>query len=419
MQNKDRDEQMRRNGREFRREPDTTGRFDAPETYERIGGHDDQRMNWTEREAPSRGSHGARGGDRMRFDDGRSYRGAESWGYGGERGEDGYQRSMRGDIDRDRGGMRNQPMRNDNGWSPYNEAGGSAGGYYGRGEFRQNIGPRHGGGYDQGEFHGGGYQSGGYQGGGYQGGGYDQGQFQGRSHSGGIGPRYGRVGPHEQQGFYAGQNRSGQYGGGNIEDDGYGRRNPIGGGDVYGGAGYGSNAMGGGINQQCMNPGRYDRSAAFNQGRGSFDPFGGQPDIGDDYGGQSFRGVGPKNYNRSPDSIRNDLCERLTDHPGLNPSRIEVDVEEDGVVHLKGQVDSRRTKRMIEAEADHIRGVVDVRNELEIEEGFYRTSDVSAGSERQSAASSNGSSEKSNGSKSSNKSASKDSNKNANDKKKS
>ncbi|HEY1342642.1 MAG TPA: BON domain-containing protein, partial [Bryobacteraceae bacterium] len=51
-------------------------------------------------------------------------------------------------------------------------------------------------------------------------------------------------------------------------------------------------------------------------------------------------GRGPKNYRRNDERIREDVCVRLTDHPEIDASEIEVRVD-DGEVTLSETVDSR------------------------------------------------------------------------------
>ncbi|RZA08905.1 MAG: BON domain-containing protein [Proteobacteria bacterium] len=80
---------------------------------------------------------------------------------------------------------------------------------------------------------------------------------------------------------------------------------------------------------------------------------------------KSFFGKGPKGYKRSDERIHEDVCEVLARHPGIDASEIEVKVE-DGHVFLRGEVDSRFTKRRAEDVIDHISGVHDVRNELTV-----------------------------------------------------
>jgi hypothetical protein len=79
-----------------------------------------------------------------------------------------------------------------------------------------------------------------------------------------------------------------------------------------------------------------------------------------------FTGRGPKNYTRSDDRIREDINERLTDHPEIDASEIEVQVK-DGEVTLTGTVDDRHTKRLAEDVADSVSGVKQVHNQIRLE----------------------------------------------------
>jgi hypothetical protein len=80
----------------------------------------------------------------------------------------------------------------------------------------------------------------------------------------------------------------------------------------------------------------------------------------------SFRGQGPRGYERSSERIYEDVCERLTDDDQIDASDIEVDAE-NGIVTLRGTVADRRQKRRAEDIAEQASGVRDVRNQLEIE----------------------------------------------------
>lgn len=80
---------------------------------------------------------------------------------------------------------------------------------------------------------------------------------------------------------------------------------------------------------------------------------------------RSLRGRGPKNYRRSDARIHEEVNERLTDHPGIDATNVEVTVE-NGEVTLNGFVDSRYAKRLAENIADRCSGVVDVHNRLKI-----------------------------------------------------
>jgi osmotically-inducible protein OsmY len=79
----------------------------------------------------------------------------------------------------------------------------------------------------------------------------------------------------------------------------------------------------------------------------------------------SYRGRGPKNYQRSDDRIREDVCERLAMDHDVDASDIEVSVAE-GVVTLNGSVNERYAKRLSEDICESVRGVKDVQNNLRI-----------------------------------------------------
>lgn len=81
--------------------------------------------------------------------------------------------------------------------------------------------------------------------------------------------------------------------------------------------------------------------------------------------GGSHRGVGPRGYQRSDERIREDVQERFTDDPYLDPSDLEVEVR-NGVVTLVGTVSDRQQKRRAEDLADAVSGVRDVENQLTI-----------------------------------------------------
>jgi len=79
----------------------------------------------------------------------------------------------------------------------------------------------------------------------------------------------------------------------------------------------------------------------------------------------SFRGVGPKNYERSDDRIREDVCERLAHDHYVDASDIEVTVSA-GIVTLAGTIDHRGSKRRAEDIAESVGGVRDVQNNLRL-----------------------------------------------------
>lgn len=93
--------------------------------------------------------------------------------------------------------------------------------------------------------------------------------------------------------------------------------------------------------------GSYDREQGRQEGRGR------------------FAGRGPRNYQRSDERVREDVVERLTDHPDLDPTDIDVEVEHCEVT-LRGEVDERYAKHLAEDLAGQVWGVRDVHNQLRI-----------------------------------------------------
>ncbi len=76
-----------------------------------------------------------------------------------------------------------------------------------------------------------------------------------------------------------------------------------------------------------------------------------------------YAGIGPRAFRRSPERLRELICERLTDDPDVDASDIEVHVQGDEVT-LTGQVDTRSQKRAAEACTEAVAGVRDVHNRL-------------------------------------------------------
>lgn len=81
-----------------------------------------------------------------------------------------------------------------------------------------------------------------------------------------------------------------------------------------------------------------------------------------------YTGRGPSNYQRSDQSIKDEVCERLTRHGHIDARKINIDVN-GGVVTLRGSVDDRRMKRMAEDAIDSVPGVEDINDELTIQRG--------------------------------------------------
>jgi hypothetical protein len=78
-----------------------------------------------------------------------------------------------------------------------------------------------------------------------------------------------------------------------------------------------------------------------------------------------FRRVGPKNYQRSDERIREDICERLWHEHHLQVDDVSVEVEK-GDVRLEGTVPHRHMKHRIEDIAAGCAGVNDVENRIKV-----------------------------------------------------
>jgi len=77
------------------------------------------------------------------------------------------------------------------------------------------------------------------------------------------------------------------------------------------------------------------------------------------------RGKGPKNYKRSDERIRENVCDLFCDDPYLDATDIDVEVK-NGEVMLTGNVSERFEKRMAEHIAENIPGVVHVENRIRV-----------------------------------------------------
>ena len=77
------------------------------------------------------------------------------------------------------------------------------------------------------------------------------------------------------------------------------------------------------------------------------------------------KGKGPKAYQRSDEHIHDEVCQRLTEHPLIDASFINVHVE-NAEVTLTGEVLDRRMKHMAEDVVDEVDGVRDLHNKLRV-----------------------------------------------------
>lgn len=99
----------------------------------------------------------------------------------------------------------------------------------------------------------------------------------------------------------------------------------------------------------------------------------GGTDLGFGYGEHEGReprgphyGKGPKNYRRSDERIREDVCETIASQGFIDATDVEVKVDE-GIVTLTGTVAQRRHKRALEQMTERVRGVDEVHNELRLQ----------------------------------------------------
>ncbi len=81
---------------------------------------------------------------------------------------------------------------------------------------------------------------------------------------------------------------------------------------------------------------------------------------------QSYRGRGPRDYQRADDRIYADVCEALTEDADVDATHIDVAVN-GGEVKLTGYVRSRSEKRRTDDVAAHVAGVRDVHNQLRVQ----------------------------------------------------
>jgi hypothetical protein len=79
----------------------------------------------------------------------------------------------------------------------------------------------------------------------------------------------------------------------------------------------------------------------------------------------THRGLGPQGYTRSDERIKEDICERLSEHHYIDASQVRVEVNQ-GVVILEGSVDDRWQKYQTEDLVDATSGVKDIQNRLTV-----------------------------------------------------
>lgn len=82
--------------------------------------------------------------------------------------------------------------------------------------------------------------------------------------------------------------------------------------------------------------------------------------------GEGFEGVGPRNYARSDDRIREDVCDEISDDGEIDARDVDIEVK-DREVTLTGTVPERYMKHRAEDIADSCRGVTDVHNRIRVQ----------------------------------------------------
>jgi len=157
--------------------------------------------------------------------------------------------------------------------------------------------------------------------------------------------RYGNApGWQEDRGPYGGQ-REGARGPGQ-----YGQRSNYGRSEESQGFGPGMSGSPWPLGENSVQSNHYPSSANDRQGSGR----------------QSYRGVGPKGYERSDDRLKELICEHLTEHHDIDASEVSVEVNK-GEVTLSGQVCDRNTRHQIENLVDACGGVKEIHNNLRVQ----------------------------------------------------
>ena len=82
-------------------------------------------------------------------------------------------------------------------------------------------------------------------------------------------------------------------------------------------------------------------------------------------GPSSYRGVGPKNFRRSDDRVREEICERLSEADDVDATDVDVRVT-NGVVLLTGRVDSAGALGVADHIAHSCGGVRQVENRINV-----------------------------------------------------
>jgi osmotically-inducible protein OsmY len=172
----------------------------------------------------------------------------------------------------------------------------------------------------------------------------------GERSGGGEGGRSFGMGAVSASGYGAGSYAGGNFGGGSF------------GGGSYGGSNYGGSSFGTGEGSG-YGAGTISRRSEREEGQRSWQGSGSS--LQRNWDGP-YAGKGPKGFRRSDERLHEETCDQLERNGQLDASEIEVTCK-DGIVTLRGTVDSRRAKRLAEETAEQVYGVQDVMNELKIQ----------------------------------------------------
>jgi hypothetical protein len=82
------------------------------------------------------------------------------------------------------------------------------------------------------------------------------------------------------------------------------------------------------------------------------------------------RGRPPRNYRRSDERIRDEVCELIARQTDVDASDVDIEVVA-GVVTLTGAVEDRAAKRELEDVAERVFGVSDIHNTLKVRKSFF------------------------------------------------
>jgi len=284
---------------------------------------------------------------------------------------------------------------------PYGQAGygneyqqGNRGSQFGSRQQQMGSGQQQSG-YDAGRSFGGAYSSdyGSPYGSGYEQSNYDNRRLSGEGQYGQSGwgqqggdnqwNRYGQTGQQredwgqQQSGWGSGYNpdlqrrNTGSFG----SDYGYGGGQSYGqSGSSYRGEQYGQGNFGSASHMDRRNYGRGNENYGNERDRSWWDRT--KDEVSSWFGGDSnerrgerqsgpYRGKGPKDYRRSEDRIREDVCDRLSDDDRLDATNIQVQIQNNEVI-LSGTVETREQKRRAEDLVESISGVRNVENRIRI-----------------------------------------------------